>query len=66
VPLVVRVQHVLGVTKIIDDILEVSGITASVAEQNSTQAGVFGGAIQQWITAFWATALSTNLVASST
>jgi len=42
----------------------VSGITASVAEQNSTQAGVFGGAIQQWIMAFWATALSTNLVAS--
>jgi len=40
----------------------VTGITASVVAQDSTQSGVFGGPLQQWITAFWATSLSTNLL----
>jgi len=44
----------------------VTGIMASVTAQYSTQSGVFGGALQKWITAFWATALSTNLMATRT
>ena len=39
---------------------------ASVTAQYSNQSGVFAGALQKWITAFWATALSTNLMATRT
>ena len=53
-----------GVTETTLDISKVTGIMASVTAQNSTQSGVFVGAVQQWITSFWVTALSTNLSAT--
>ena len=39
---------------------------SGVTSQNMPQNGVFSGALNQWITSFWATALAANLLATCT
>ena len=51
-----------GVANTIDNIPEATGIGSPYTASKVTQSEVFGGALSQWITAFWATALATNLL----
>jgi len=55
-----------GVTEIIDDTSEVTGIAATHTAQHVEQSEVFGGALSRWITSFWASALATNLLTTCT
>ncbi|KAI9573109.1 hypothetical protein HD554DRAFT_1142366 [Boletus coccyginus] len=42
----------------------VTGFMSGVTSQDTPQNDVFSGALDQWITSFWATALATNLLAT--
>jgi len=53
-------------TKIDDCASEVTGLVSGVTAALTTEGGVFGGALNRWITSFWATAFAANLLATRT
>lgn len=62
----VRVSHYFGWTEIIDNLSQVTGIEVPYTSAHVHQQEVFGGQLAMWITAFWLTALSTNVVTTCT
>ncbi|KAI9573136.1 hypothetical protein HD554DRAFT_1146001 [Boletus coccyginus] len=53
-----------GWLTLMTDISEVTGFVSGMTAALTTEGGVFGGALNQWITSFWATAFAANLLAT--